>query len=576
MNLNSTETILNAPYINVCANTLCCWEGWEAIIAQINNKVAENGLKKTLVCIECYPGTYESVNLKAIKEGLAPSAICLTRDLLKEEKEIRNMVGTFVPENDIFGRISGLRILDFYQHKKKQSIQDNIDQIDSGIILVFGVAASLLFKADITVYADMSLYEIQQRFRRKDISNFAISNEEENYEKQYTRGFFIDWYLGNKIKKSVFSKADFVLDTNNWQKPKMVAGESLREGFFKASQTPFIQAPFFDPEIWDNPNALKDKEDFYWYFNCIPEENSILFKFNDILFESPVVNAIYLYPKAFLGNTVYHLFGAELPIRMNFIDNLDTENDDFMLTVYPDTEEIKDLFGCNYITENSYYIMATGEHANIHIGHKKQLDKKEIKKIIGKKTLIFKQFFNEIPLKQHDQINIPAGLPHSFGNNCVLLKVGISPEFLSYKLWQHQKTEIAFDEIFLNLHKQRGVEAIDEQASIFPKQLSNQVEVLDYGEHWREEKLGGNLYNLLEQRRHIFSSHVKHFNNGNVEVINLVQGEKIIVESEERLFDSFVVYYSQTFIVPASVKGYTIRPANDGEECITLKAFIKH
>jgi hypothetical protein len=366
-----------------------------------------------------------------------------------------------------------------------------------------------------------------------------------------------------------------VLDTNNWQKPKMVEGEALREGLFKVSQTPFIQAPFFDPAIWDNPDGVKSEEEFYWYFNCIPEENSVLFKFGNILFESPVINAIYLYPKALLGNTVYHLFGAELPIRMNFIDNLDNGKDDFTLTVYPDTEETREQYGCNYITENSYYAMAVDNNASIHVDVKNRLNKKELKKIFSNKNLALNEFFNELPLKQHDQIDIAAGIPHSLGYNCVFLKVGLSPDFLRYILWQNQKTEIAFDEICLNLHKQRGVAAIDSSSAPTLQEAYNQVVVVNFGEHWREEKLGGKTYNLLEQRRHIFTDYVTHLNSGNVEVINLVQGDKIIVESENDAFKPIIVHYSQTFIVPASIKSYIIRPVNTGEECITLKAFIK-
>jgi len=576
MNKEFTAEENISPVINVCANITCCWEGWDNIIRQITDQISKKGKKKTVVCIDCYPGTYESVNLNALKQGLDPSAICLTVDLLKDEKEIREMVGKFIPEDDIFGRISGLHINDFFQHKKKQSIQENIAQLDTGIILVFGVGAALLFEPDLLIYADMSLYEIQQRFRRKDISNFGLSNREEEYEKHYSRGFFIDWYLGNKIKKSIFKNADFVLDTNNWQKPKMVSGSSLRDGLRKISQTPFIQAPFFDPQIWDNPDSNRTGEDFYWYYSCVPEENSILFSFGDILFESPVINAVFLYPKEMLGKTVYHLFGAELPIRMSFLDTLDAGKDEFILQVDPDTEEIKDLYGCNYIAENSYYVMATSQNANIHLGTKATINKDDIDKIIDKKKLNTNQYFNKITVKEHDHVNIPAGIPHSLGHHCVLLKVGISPDFLSYRLWQQQKNEFVFDEILLNIHKKHGIAALDfESKEHTTKSLTNQVEILHEEDGCKDEKLGGSLYNLLQLRRHIFTKPVTHHTNGNIQVINLVKGKRIIVESENFEFDPFIVNYSQTFIVPAAIENFTIRPVDPDEECITLNAFIK-
>ena len=49
------------------------------------------------------------------------------------------------------------------------------------------------------------------------------------------------------------------------------------------------------------------------------------------------------------------------------------------------------------------------------------------------------------------------------------------------------------------------------------------------------------------------------------------------MESPEGAFDPFVVHYAETFIVPAGVGGYTIRPHGPsmGRECATLKAFVR-
>ncbi|MEM1134701.1 MAG: hypothetical protein AAGI07_02595, partial [Bacteroidota bacterium] len=386
MNFKLIENNIDSPVITIQSDRECCWEGWEAIIKTVDSFISTKKKKKTIVCIECYPGTYESINLNILKTGLNPSAICLTVDLLKEERDIKEMVSKYVPENDIFGKVSGLEIKDFFQDKKTQSILKNISQIDAGTVLIFGIGASLLFEPDLLIYADMSLYEIQQRFRRKDISNIGLKNQEEAYEKQYARGFFIDWLIGNKIKKSVLKKAHFVLDTNNWQRPKMVKADALREGLAKAAHTPFIQAPFFDPQFWDGPNHKKPFDDFHWYYSCIPEENCILFRFGNILFESPVINAIYLSPKKMLGKTVYHLFGAELPLRMKFIDTLDTGNDEEVIQVDPDTEALKNAFSCEYKGENSYYVMASIDGSGMYLGLKDKAKKKELTKATEKKN----------------------------------------------------------------------------------------------------------------------------------------------------------------------------------------------
>ena len=60
-------------------------------------------------------------------------------------------------------------------------------------------------------------------------------------------------------------------------------------------------------------------------------------------------------------------------------------------------------------------------------------------------------------------------------------------------------------------------------------------------------------------------------------VLNLVEGREAVVESPAGAFAPFVVHYAETFIIPAAVGAYTIRPHGEaaGTECATLKAFVR-
>jgi hypothetical protein len=61
-------------------------------------------------------------------------------------------------------------------------------------------------------------------------------------------------------------------------------------------------------------------------------------------------------------------------------------------------------------------------------------------------------------------------------------------------------------------------------------------------------------------------------------VLNLVEGEEVVVESPEKRFKPFVVHYAETFIIPEAVKTYTIRPVgkSEGKLCATIKAYVRH
>jgi hypothetical protein len=53
---------------------------------------------------------------------------------------------------------------------------------------------------------------------------------------------------------------------------------------------------------------------------------------------------------------------------------------------------------------------------------------------------------------------------------------------------------------------------------------------------------------------------VTHNTEGNLHVLNLVEGEAVSVESPNGEFPPVEIHYAETFIVPASVGAYTIRP----------------
>jgi hypothetical protein len=63
-----------------------------------------------------------------------------------------------------------------------------------------------------------------------------------------------------------------------------------------------------------------------------------------------------------------------------------------------------------------------------------------------------------------------------------------------------------------------------------------------------------------------------------VNVLNLVEGEEAIVESPSGAFAPFIVHYAETFIVPAQVGRYTVRPHGiaEGKQCATVKALVRH
>jgi hypothetical protein len=107
--------------------------------------------------------------------------------------------------------------------------------------------------------------------------------------------------------------------------------------------------------------------------------------------------------------------------------------------------------------------------------------------------------------------------------------------------------------------------------------LVNRIEKVAEGDGWVEERTGLHEREFIETRRHWFTKKVEHNTNGGVDVICLVEGDEVIVESPTSAFEPFVVHYAEVLIVPAKVGAYTIRPygVGEGQKCGTLKAFVR-
>ena len=141
----------------------------------------------------------------------------------------------------------------------------------------------------------------------------------------------------------------------------MITGACFRKALEEISQRPFRTVPYFDPGVWGGQWMKKvcgldpNQKNFAWSFDGVPEENSIYLEVNGVLVESPAMNLVLYRPVALLGPQVYARFGAEFPIRFDFLDTMEGQN--LSLQVHPLTDYIHCQFGMSYTQDESYYIL---------------------------------------------------------------------------------------------------------------------------------------------------------------------------------------------------------------------------
>ncbi len=76
---------------------------------------------------------------------------------------------------------------------------------------------------------------------------------------------------------------------------------------------------------------------------------------------------------------------------------------------------------------------------------------------------------------------------------------------------------------------------------------------------------------FIETRRYTINNSSLHKTHGTVNMLNLVDGKSEVIERD---FEPFIVHYAETFIIPASIKEYSIKPYGC-DEVKVLKAYVR-
>ncbi|HEY5499713.1 MAG TPA: class I mannose-6-phosphate isomerase, partial [Bacteroidales bacterium] len=253
------------------------------------------------------------------------------------------------------------------------------------------------------------------------------------------------------------------------------------------------------------------------------------------------------------------------------------------LQVHPLTQYISETFGMSYTQDESYYMLDTKPDATVYLGLKTGCDKEQMIADLKEAQQTgcefdAEKYVNKFPAKKHDHFLIPNGTIHCSGSNGMVLEISATPYIFTFKLYDWGRMGMDGKPRPINIDHGRNVIQWNRDTAYCLENLVNQVEVVSEGDGWREERTGLHKNEFIETRRHWFTQKVTHQTGDSVNVLNLVEGSEVLVESPVHAFEPFVVHYAETFIIPAAVGTYTIRPSgeSEGKECATIKAYVRH
>jgi mannose-6-phosphate isomerase class I len=557
-----------------------CVSGWSAVLKSIEQQA------EGTIAIECYPGVFVREISRALLMHLPSWQVILTDDALLPSQNIEQQFQSLMTDDPVFGRMSDTRMKEFFDAATLDRLRAVV--CEQPKVIVLGTGATLVCpEPSLLVYADMARWELQRRQRKEEIANFGLQNFTERAALKYKRAFFLDWRAADRTKADLLGRVNLLLDTNEPGAPKMISGDAFRRGLKQAVTQPFRVVPFFDPGPWgghwmervcDLPAA--DVPNYAWCFDCVPEENSLLMGFGEHRVEVPSLDVVLHHPRELLGEDLFRRFGAEFPIRFDLLDTMGGGN--LSLQVHPLTEYIREHFGMAYTQDESYYMLHAGPKAVAYLGLRDGVEPERMMNDLkraqsGDFEFPADQYVNQFPVAKHDHLLIPAGTVHCSGGDSMVLEISATPYIFTFKLWDWGR--VGLDGRPRPIHLEHGARNIqwDRTSAWVRENLVNHFEPVAAGKGWREERTGLHELEFIETRRHWFTGTVEHNTQGTVNVLNLVEGAEAMVESPTSAFAPFVVHYAETFIVPAAVGAYTVRPYGPavGAECATMLAFVR-
>ncbi len=499
-------------------------------------------------------------------------------EALRSSGEIEQMVAPFLGGDDpLFGtRFTG-RLGDFFSADKLRELRPSSDV---PLNIIYGCGASLSGWTGLLVYIDVPKNEIQFRSRAGSVTNLAMA-QANSPQTMYKRFYFVDWVALSQHKAELLPRIDLIVDEQRPDEPTLLTGADLRAGLETMSRNYFRVRPWFEPGPWGGqwikqhiPQLPQDVPNYAWSFELIVPENGLLLESDGLLLEVSFDFLMFYDHRAVLGQCADR-FGYGFPIRFDFLDTFDGGN--LSVQCHPRPDYIRRNFGESFTQDETYYILDCQPGAQVYLGFREDIDPVAFRDALERSftdavPVDIDKFVNTEPAHKHDLFLIPNGTIHCSGSQNLVLEISATPYIFTFKMYDWMRLgldgkprPLNIQRAFDNLHFDRKGDKVRQELIARPYTKAE-------GDGWKLVHLPTHPQHSYDVHRLEFVHSVDVKTEGSVQVMSLVEGKTVILETAGGLRQRF--NFAETFVVPAAADHF--RLINESDQPVkVVKSFIK-